>query len=48
MYSEYYTAHNPGLWVILTDESDESTQVINDVISSVIKLNFTNPITIVR
>ena len=44
MYSEYYTAHNPGLWVILTDESDESTQVINDVISSVIKLNFTNPI----
>ena len=44
MYSEYYTTHNPGLWVILTDESDEATQVINDVISTVIKLNFANPI----
>ena len=44
MYSEYYTTHNPGLWVILTDESDEATQVINDVISTVIKRNFANPI----
>ena len=42
MYSEYYTTHNPGLWVILTDESDEATQVINDVISTVIKRNFAN------
>lgn len=24
MYSEYYAKSNPGLWVLLTDESEES------------------------
>lgn len=37
MYSEYYTRSNPGLWVLLTDESEESCQMINKFINTAIQ-----------
>lgn len=40
MYSEYYTKSNPGLWVLLTDESEESCQEINRFINEVVLLNY--------
>ena len=40
MYSAYYTRNNPGLWVLLTDESEESIGVINNMILHAIEVNF--------
>lgn len=40
MYSEYYTKANPGLWVLLTDESEESCQEINKFINEAIMIDF--------
>ena len=40
MYSTYYTRNNPGLWVLLTDESEESIRVINSMIQHAIYINF--------
>ena len=39
MYSAYYTRNNPGLWVLLTDESEESIRVINNMILHAIEVN---------
>ena len=39
-YSKYYTKSNPGLWVLLTDESEESCQMINNFINTAIQLNW--------
>lgn len=40
MYSKYYTKSNPGLWVLLTDESEESCQEINKFINTIIQFNY--------
>ena len=40
MYSKYYTKSNPGLWVLLTDESEESCWEINCLINHIIQKNF--------
>jgi len=48
MYSEYYTKSNPGLWVLLTDESEESCQEINAFINESIMLDFNGENTISR
>lgn len=48
MYSEYYTKTNPGLWVLLTDESEESCQEINKFINEAIMIDFNGKTTMNR
>ena len=39
-YNQYYLERHPGLWILLTDETEESIDRVNDFINTLIQKNF--------
>lgn len=47
-YQSYYSASHPGLWILLTDEEEDSINQINRFINKCIDINFNGKVPVDR